>query len=170
MSISSVPEVGGNRPHAYDPWSSPELFRDVRRKRMIANVLDALIILFFQLTALGPLFLIGLVTDGTGFALFPIIMIAIALGYFWLTLGKSGQSVGMRMVGIRLAKWTGELPGPLLAVGHPFLFYISVVSLSPLVLLVGLFNERKRLLHDLLLGTVVVADRPATAPQPTNSA
>jgi uncharacterized RDD family membrane protein YckC len=28
--------------------------------------------------------------------------------------------------------------------------------LSPLVLLVGLFNGRRRLLHDVLLGTVVI--------------
>jgi uncharacterized RDD family membrane protein YckC len=31
-----------------------------------------------------------------------------------------------------------------------------VSVLSPLVLLVGLFNSRRRLLHDILLGTVVV--------------
>jgi len=28
--------------------------------------------------------------------------------------------------------------------------------LTPLVLLIGLFNARKRLLHDILLGTVVI--------------
>jgi uncharacterized RDD family membrane protein YckC len=28
--------------------------------------------------------------------------------------------------------------------------------LTPLILLVGFFNERRRLLHDILLGTVVI--------------
>jgi uncharacterized RDD family membrane protein YckC len=35
-------------------------------------------------------------------------------------------------------------------------FWISVSILSPLVLLVGLFNGRRRLLHDVILGTVVI--------------
>jgi len=36
------------------------------------------------------------------------------------------------------------------------LFWVSVSVLSPLVLLVGLFNGRRRLLHDVVLGTVVI--------------
>jgi uncharacterized RDD family membrane protein YckC len=36
------------------------------------------------------------------------------------------------------------------------LFWAGNVILSPLVLLVTLFADRKRALHDLLLGTVVV--------------
>jgi uncharacterized RDD family membrane protein YckC len=33
---------------------------------------------------------------------------------------------------------------------------VSVSFLTPLVLLVGLFNGRRRLLHDMILGTVVI--------------
>ena len=36
------------------------------------------------------------------------------------------------------------------------LFWVSVSFLTPLVLLVGLFNGRRRLLHDIILGTVVI--------------
>jgi uncharacterized RDD family membrane protein YckC len=39
------------------------------------------------------------------------------------------------------------------------LFYASVALLTPLVLLVSLFTDRKRLLHDLLLGSVIVNTR-----------
>ena len=39
---------------------------------------------------------------------------------------------------------------------HAVLFWISVSVLSPLVLLVGLFNGRRRLLHDIVLGAVVI--------------
>jgi uncharacterized RDD family membrane protein YckC len=43
---------------------------------------------------------------------------------------------------------------------HSVLFWAGNVILSPLVLLVTLFANRKRTLHDLLLGTVVTrADR-----------
>ncbi|MGC1558550.1 MAG: RDD family protein, partial [Bradyrhizobium sp.] len=39
---------------------------------------------------------------------------------------------------------------------HAVLFWLSISLLSPLVLLVGIFNSRRRLLHDFVLGTVIV--------------
>jgi len=48
---------------------------------------------------------------------------------------------------------------------HAVLFWISISFLSPLVLLVGLFNSRRRLLHDVVLGTVIINNsvrRPLT--------
>jgi uncharacterized RDD family membrane protein YckC len=44
------------------------------------------------------------------------------------------------------------------------LFWAGNVILSPLVLLVTLFADRKRTLHDLLLGTVVSRTTAETAP------
>jgi uncharacterized RDD family membrane protein YckC len=49
---------------------------------------------------------------------------------------------------------------PLLAIMHSLLFWFSVSFLTPLILLVGLFTPRKQLLHDLILGTVVVNSGP----------
>jgi len=39
---------------------------------------------------------------------------------------------------------------------HAVGFWVSTSALTPLVLLVGLCNERRRLLHDIVLGTVVI--------------
>jgi uncharacterized RDD family membrane protein YckC len=39
---------------------------------------------------------------------------------------------------------------------HAVLFWVSVSALTPLILLVGFFNERRRLLHDILLGVVII--------------
>ena len=44
----------------------------------------------------------------------------------------------------------------LLGAVHAIAFWVSVSFLTPLVLLVALFNDRKRLLHDIVLGTVVI--------------
>jgi uncharacterized RDD family membrane protein YckC len=42
--------------------------------------------------------------------------------------------------------------------------------LTPLVLLVGLFNGRRRLLHDIVLGTVVINSSVRVAvPQPART-
>ena len=44
------------------------------------------------------------------------------------------------------------------------LFWVSISFLSPFVVLVGLFNGRRRLLHDILLGTVVINSFGRTQP------
>ena len=62
----------------------------------------------------------------------------------------------MRLAGIEIRTWNGSAMFPLLAVMHALLFWLSVGLLTPLILLVGLFTYRKQLLHDLLLGVVMV--------------
>jgi uncharacterized RDD family membrane protein YckC len=49
---------------------------------------------------------------------------------------------------------------PLLAVMHGLIFWFSVGLLTPLILLVGLFTERKQMLHDLLVGVVALNAGP----------
>jgi uncharacterized RDD family membrane protein YckC len=39
---------------------------------------------------------------------------------------------------------------------HAILFWISISALTPFIVLIGPFNERRRLLHDFLLGTVII--------------
>ncbi|MDB5564159.1 MAG: hypothetical protein JWP84_725, partial [Tardiphaga sp.] len=49
-----------------------------------------------------------------------------------------------------------------LGCAHAVLFWASVSFLTPLVLVVGLLNGRRQLLHDLVLGTVVVNNSART--------
>jgi uncharacterized RDD family membrane protein YckC len=39
---------------------------------------------------------------------------------------------------------------------HAVVYWLSISFLTPLILLVAFFNERKRLLHDMLVGTIVI--------------
>ena len=55
-----------------------------------------------------------------------------------------------------LRTWYGAPSYFLLGAMHAVLFWISISMLSPFILLIGLFNTRRRLLHDIVLGTVVV--------------
>jgi uncharacterized RDD family membrane protein YckC len=59
------------------------------------------------------------------------------------------------MMGVRLERLDGRPIDGLLAVVHSVLFWAGNVILTPLVLLLTLVLDRKRTLHDLLLGTVV---------------
>ena len=52
--------------------------------------------------------------------------------------------------------WYGAPSYFLLGAVHAVVFWITVSALSPLVLLVCLVNERRRCLHDILVGTIVI--------------
>ena len=52
--------------------------------------------------------------------------------------------------------WYGTPSYFVLGAVHALVFWITVSVLTPFILLVGLFNARQRLLHDILLGTVVI--------------
>lgn len=131
----------------------------VRTRRMIAFLMDYLIVGLLLIPFAILVFFLGLLTFGLGWSLFSILAPAVALLYVWNTLGGRNQATtGMRLMGIRLDRLDGRPVDGLLAVVHTVLFWAANVLLTPLVLLVTLFADRKRTLHDLLLGTVVTRD------------
>jgi uncharacterized RDD family membrane protein YckC len=128
----------------------------VRTRRVFAFLLDYLIVGLLSIPFAILVALLGLLTFGLGWALFGILVPAVALIYVWSTLGGRNQATtGMRMMGIRLDRLDGRPVDGLLAVVHSVLFWAGNVVLTPFILLVSLFADRKRTLHDLLLGTVV---------------
>ncbi|WP_378943034.1 RDD family protein [Mesorhizobium sp. ANAO-SY3R2] len=128
----------------------------VRTRRVLAFCIDYLIVGLLMIPFAIIILLLGILTLGLGWALFGILFPAVALIYVWSTLGGRNQATtGMRMMGIRLDRLDGRPVDGLLAVVHSVLFWAGNVLLTPLILLVTLFADRKRTLHDLLLGTVV---------------
>jgi len=129
----------------------------VRTRRIVACLIDYLIVGLLTIPFAILVLVLGLLTLGLGWMLFSILVPAVAILYIWNTLGGSGQAtLGMKMMNIRLERLDGSPIDGLTAVVHTVLFWAGNVILSPLVLLVTLFTDRKRALHDLLLGTVVV--------------
>src|SRR6187455_1830399 len=146
--------------HAYDPVTQPELFEGVLSRRVIAFLVD-LFMIAVPLALLAVFILVfGVVTLGLGwflFFLFTPISVIWALVYYGLTLGGSAcATIGMRLVGLEMRTWYGGPMYFLLGAMHAVAFWLTVSLLTPFVLLVGLFNDRKRLLHDMLVGTVVI--------------
>jgi len=45
---------------------------------------------------------------------------------------------------------------------HAIVFWVTVSFLTPFIVLVAFFNHRRRLLHDMLVGTIVI-NNPARA-------
>lgn len=141
----------------YDPLSRPELFEGVRTRRIFAFFIDVVAIAILTVLFGILVFFLGIFTLGLGFLLYAILWQAVALAYTAFTLGgPNAATPGMRAMGLEMRLWHGEKPYPLLAAMHALIFWFSVSLLTPLVLLVSLFSDRKRLLHDLILGTIVM--------------
>jgi len=151
---------GGVPPHAFDPWLQPELFRGVLTRRVIAFLIDLIVLSVPIVLAILFIAVFGIVTLGLGWALFWLVSpasIIWALVYYGASLGgPHSATLGMRVMDLELRTWYGAPGYFALGAMHAVLFWISISVLSPLVLLVGLFNGRRRLLHDVVLGTVVI--------------
>lgn len=137
------------------------LYEGVRTRRVLAFLIDYVIVALLLVPFAILVAVLGLLTLGLGWMLYSILVPAVALIYIWNTLGGPKQATkGMRMMGIRLERLDGEPVDGMVAVVHSVLFWAGNVLLSPLILLATLFLDHKRTVHDLLLGTVVVrADR-----------
>jgi uncharacterized RDD family membrane protein YckC len=129
----------------------------VRTRRVYAFLIDALIVFLISIPVSIVIFLLGIFTLGLGFALYFIMFPALAIAYVAYTMGGEDQAtVGMKANDIYLSHLDGGKIDPMTAIVHSVLFWAGNAMLSPLVLLVTLFSDRKRTLHDLLLGTIVL--------------
>lgn len=148
------------KPHAYDPVTQPEMFEGVLARRVLAFVIDFVIISIPVVLAAMFIFAFGIVTLGLGFALYwllPAATVVWAIFYFGVTLGgPASATIGMRVVDLEMRTWYGGPAYFVLGAVHAVAFWLSISALTPFILLVAFFNERRRLLHDIVLGTVVV--------------
>jgi uncharacterized RDD family membrane protein YckC len=148
------------KPHAYDPATQPELFDGVLARRVVAFIVDFVIISIPVVLAAMFIFAFGIVTLGLGFALYwllPTATVIWAIVYFGATLGgPASATFGMRVMDLEMRTWYGAPAYFVLGAVHAVAFWFTVSFFTPFVLLVAFFNERGRLLHDIILGTVII--------------
>ena len=143
----------------HDPMNVVEDVRldGVRTRRVYAFLIDAVIVFLLSIPVSIVIFLLGVVTLGLGFFLYAIMFPVLAITYVAYTMGSDDQAtVGMKANDIFLSRLDGGKIDPITAIVHSVLFWAGNAVLTPLVLLVTLFSDRKRTLHDLLLGTIVL--------------
>ena len=151
------------KPHAYDPTANPELFEGILARRCLAFVIDVIIIAIPVVFAAVFIFIVGLVTLGLGWVLYWLLSPAAviwAICYYGLTFGSpASATLGMRVMDIEMRTWYGAPAYFVLGAVHAIAYWFTVSFLTPLILLVALFNQRRRLLHDMLVGTIVINNR-----------
>lgn len=149
-----------DRPHAYDPATQPEYFEGVLARRLLAFAIDAVIIIAPIVLLAIFIFVFGIVTLSLGWMLFPVLGPAFVIWAIWynaMTLGSpASATLGMRAMDIEMRTWYGAPAYALLGAVHAVAYWVSLSVCTPLILLVALFNGRRRQLHDFLVGAVIV--------------
>ena len=155
-SSTSTSADFGAQPHVFNPVTQPQMFDAVIRKRCVAFVIDAIIIGILWAVAVVAVTILGVLTLGLAWLLFGLIFPAVGLGYNALTIGgPKSATVGQRMMGLTVPMWYGGKVTPLIAAFHALLFWFSLVIFFP-ILLWAFFDQRKRCLHDILAGVLVI--------------
>ena len=138
-----------------DPLQQPALFEGVVARRVVAYILDSVVIGVLGLVSWMVLGMMTALTFGLASPLL-ILLIILPLVYHSLTIGYLGATPGMRFFDIEVRMLSGERPDVPQALILTVVFYATVWLTASLVLLVALFNQRQRCLHDILLGVLVV--------------
>jgi uncharacterized RDD family membrane protein YckC len=138
-----------------DPLADPDLYDGIIARRVIGYFLDVLILLLLGGALWIALWILAIASLGL---LSPLFAIAAVLPILYHTffIGSGGATPGMRAMDVEVRTWTGNQPGYAEAFIQTVVFYATVPPTSLLILLVALFNDRHRTLHDFLSGTVVV--------------
>jgi uncharacterized RDD family membrane protein YckC len=152
------------KPHAYDPRANPELFEGVLARRCIAFIIDLVIIATPVILVVIFMLAATIATLGLAAVLFALLsplfwplIVLWAIAYYGLTFGgPASATIGMRVMEIEMRTWYGAPCYFVLGAVHAVVFWLTVSFLTPLILLVAFFNERRRLLHDMLVGTIVI--------------
>lgn len=147
-----------------DPQTAPELFDSILKRRVFAYLID-LAILGVMVTLIAIIgTVLGVITFGASFfALIFVVPLSI-VAYYAMTLGSEKRAtIGMGMMDLVLTPVRG---GPLngwRAFAHPLVFWLTVWILPPLSYLVALFTPRRQMIHDLILGVLMVRRSPMEA-------
>lgn len=144
-----------------DPSTAPELFDGVLTRRVLAFCVDFIILSVIIAAASIVGVLVGVFTLGLGFLAMPVILLGAIVLYYGGTLGSWRRAtVGMQMMDLVLTPTRGAPLDGWRAFAHPLVYWLTCWVLPPFSLLVALFTPRRQLLHDLLLGTLMVRRSP----------
>lgn len=148
---------------AIDPLADPALYDGIRWRRVFGYVVDLALIGFVSVAVWLLLAIAGIASFGLLLPLLPIGVALVPLAYHSLQVASSrSATVGMRLFDVEVRGWTGVRPDLFQAFLMTALFLVTVALTGSLILLVSLFNNRGRTLHDYLSGTLVV--RASRAP------
>ncbi|MFI5011211.1 MAG: RDD family protein [Hyphomicrobiales bacterium] len=127
--------------------------------RVFAYLVDLVVIGFLVAALVLALFVLGFLSFGLSWFLIVPVWFATPALYSGLTLSSPAQAtLGMRLFGLSLRSMDGREIDFVTGAAHALLFYIFGTTMTPFILLVGVFRHDRALLHDLVLRVRLVSD------------
>ena len=147
---------------APDPVLDAQFYDGVPARRFVAFCVDAAVVVALWLVVLVVGIFLTLITLGAGAPLLVLALSATDFIYRWATLAEGSATLGMRLTGIQIRDAGGRRLDPVTAFLHVAGFYASLFFLPLLVVgwVLMAASPHRRLLHDMVLGTVAI-NRPA---------
>ncbi|MDB5535256.1 MAG: hypothetical protein JWP26_2409 [Devosia sp.] len=150
-----------SRPTLPDPSTAPELFEGLLTRRVAAWFIDVLVM--SALIAVFSIFglIAGFLTFGLAWLAMILVIPATVVLYYGATLGSARRAtLGMQAMDLVLTPTRGQpLNGPMAFV-HAAVFWITIWISAPISLLFALFTPRRQMIHDLIVGTLMVRRSP----------
>lgn len=153
--MSNTTGLNTSQQTGYAPALPPQALAGVRTRRMIAVLLDLILV---SLIAAAIFLVLMVATLGLSLILLPpIILPVVAFFYNGMTVsGRNRATPGMKAMDLEVRLTNGQ-PVPFInAAVHGLLFWLSWYVTGGLVLLTSLITPEKRCLHDILAGLIVV--------------
>jgi uncharacterized RDD family membrane protein YckC len=148
--------------YAMNPIDEYLLTEGVLIRRVFAWLIDVLLIGLICVALWFALMLFGLVTLGLGLPLLGVLPFVPFCYHVLFLAGPASATPGQSALGL-VVRRNDDLgrPTPVQALVSTLLFYATLAT-SGLLLLIALFTVRRRTLHDLISGLVVVRTRALT--------
>lgn len=144
-----------------DPSTEPELFEGILTRRVIAFCIDVILMSILVAIAVTIGLIFGFLTLGLGWLALPIIVPATLVFYYAATLGSARRAtIGMSMMDLVLTPTSGPPLNGWTAFLHPLLFWLTIWFLAPVSLVIALVTPRRQMLHDLMLGVLMLRRSP----------
>jgi len=147
-----------------DPLDDPDLYDGITLRRVVAYLVDLLVIGALWIAAWFGLSFLAALSLGL---LLPFKIFALAvlpLAYHTFFIGRNGGTPGMRLLDVEVRTWTGLPPNYVQAFLHTVMFYASVSLTVWLILVMVFFDDRRRTLHDMLAGIVCLRHSRLASP------
>jgi len=134
-----------------DPALHPEVYEDLIVKRLLAWMVDALVIVALVFVAV-------LVTVFIALFFLPVIALAISIGYRWIMLSRYGATLGMMLAAIHLRHLDGRAPDPVVCFMHAAIFSLGMFFVVPQIISIALMFSTgyRQGLNDVILRTTLI--------------
>lgn len=149
------------RPYLPDPATAPELFEGLLTRRVTAYLIDLVIMGALMLAILLVGAVLGFFTFGLAWVSMVFAVPMAVVVYYAVTLGSARRAtVGMQMMDIVLTPARGQPLDGWMAFLHALVFWLTIWICWPVTLLFALFTPRRQMIHDLIMGTLMVRRSP----------